>query len=117
VNLFTTVVTNLVDNALAAMKGEGKLIISTYLAHMLNQDWVCCSFADTGSGIAEADVPKIFEPYFTKLSTGTGLGLVITKKIVEDHGGSITFHSRIGLGTEFIVRLPARADMGEKRHG
>jgi signal transduction histidine kinase len=108
VNLFTTVVTNLLDNALAAMKGEGKLRISTYLACMLNREWVCCSFADTGCGIADADIAKVFEPYFTKASAGTGLGLVITKKIVEDHGGSITFHTRLGFGTEFIVRLPGR---------
>jgi signal transduction histidine kinase len=63
---------------------------------------------DTGSGITAAQIPKIFEPYFTtkQNKSGTGLGLYITKKVVEDHNGSIKVDSTPDVGTTFTVRLP-----------
>ncbi len=106
VHLFTVALSNIIDNAVAAMKGKGTLKLSTYVAQTLNEHWVCLAAADTGSGIAAADIPKIFNPYFSKSDGGTGLGLVITKKIIEDHGGNIRFTTREGLGTEFIIQLP-----------
>ena len=63
---------------------------------------------DTGCGITPAQIPKIFEPYFTTRQgrSGTGLGLYITKKVVEDHQGSIKVDSTPGTGTTFTIRLP-----------
>ena len=63
---------------------------------------------DTGCGITPAQLPKIFEPYFTTRQgrSGTGLGLYITKKVVEDHHGSIKVDSTPGVGTVFTIRLP-----------
>lgn len=67
---------------------------------------------DTGSGITPAQMPKIFEPYFTtrQSKSGTGLGLYITKKVVEDHHGSIKVDSTPDVGTTFTIRLPLSND-------
>ncbi|HET9801316.1 MAG TPA: HAMP domain-containing sensor histidine kinase, partial [Chthoniobacterales bacterium] len=63
---------------------------------------------DSGSGIDPAQMSKIFDPYFTtkQSKSGTGLGLYITKKVVEDHSGSIKVDSTPGVGTVFTIRLP-----------
>jgi signal transduction histidine kinase len=63
---------------------------------------------DTGYGIAEDEIEKIFEPYFTTKQgkNGTGLGLYITKKVIDDHNGSIEVASTLGVGTTFTLRLP-----------
>ncbi len=113
VNLFTVVATNLFDNAVTAMRGKGTLRVSTYAARNLQDTSIVFSVSDTGTGISREDFPRIFQPYFTRSEGGTGLGLVITKKIVEDHGGKINFISREGLGTEFIVQLPAGESGGQ----
>jgi two-component system sensor histidine kinase HydH len=62
---------------------------------------------DTGSGISSSEADKVFNPFFTTKASGTGLGLALTHKIVEDHRGSITFRSVPGTGTTFRVILPA----------
>jgi two-component system, sporulation sensor kinase E len=61
---------------------------------------------DTGVGIKEQNISKIFEPYFSTKETGTGLGLAIVKKIVDDHNGTIDVTSKVNEGTIFTVRLP-----------
>ncbi len=63
-------------------------------------------FQDTGGGIPVADLPRIFEPYYTTKEAGIGLGLAITKKIVEEHGGSISVESQPGEGTRVAILLP-----------
>ncbi len=68
--------------------------------------------ADTGRGISEQDLPKIFEPYYSTKDTGTGLGLAIVQKVVEMHNGTIDVESTEGEGTRFTVRLP-KAVTGE----
>ncbi len=70
--------------------------------------------ADTGCGIAAADLPRIFEPFFTTKAqgVGTGLGLPIVDRIVRQHGGSIEVTSAPGRGTVVIVRLRAIAEDG-----
>jgi signal transduction histidine kinase len=61
---------------------------------------------DTGIGIPVSETGKVFTPFFTTKRGGTGLGLALAHKIVEDHGGSIAFHSAPGSGTTFAVQLP-----------
>ena len=63
-------------------------------------------FTDTGAGILDSDMPRIFEPYFTTKEKGTGLGLMIVNRIVREHRGQIDVRSRIGQGTQVIVSLP-----------
>ncbi len=61
---------------------------------------------DTGSGIPDELVPKVFEPNFSTKTSGTGLGLAISRKAVEESGGTITFETEMGVGTTFEIRLP-----------
>jgi len=71
--------------------------------------WLEVRFEDTGAGIAPEDLPHVFEPYFTTKEVGIGLGLALTKKIVEEHGGTISLSSRPGRGCLAELRLPAGA--------
>ncbi len=93
---------NLVKNALAAMPGGGKLGLSAHKG----EDEVEISVEDSGVGIPEEDLAKIFEPYFTTKENGTGLGLTITFKIVKEHRGEISVSSRQGQGSVFTISLP-----------
>jgi signal transduction histidine kinase len=61
---------------------------------------------DDGMGIPTEQSDKLFQPYFTTKRHGTGLGLFVTRKLVEEHGGEVTFNSVPGWGTVFDVRLP-----------
>ncbi|HPA46072.1 MAG TPA: ATP-binding protein [bacterium] len=63
-------------------------------------------FTDTGAGILDSDMEKVFEPYFTTRESGTGLGLMIVNRIVHEHHGDVNIRSRIGQGTQAIVSLP-----------
>jgi signal transduction histidine kinase len=65
------------------------------------------TIADTGEGIAEENLSKIFDPFFSTKEGGTGLGLALTQQIIIEHGGRIEVESRRGLGTRFVVRLTA----------
>jgi PAS domain S-box-containing protein len=93
---------NLVNNAKAAMPAGGRLTIRT---EALGEE-VRLSVIDTGAGIPEADLPKIFEPYFTTKETGSGLGLTLVFKIIREHQGEISVKSREGEGSIFIITLP-----------
>jgi len=61
---------------------------------------------DTGAGIVKEVLPRIFEPYFTTKTRGSGLGLVIARRIVEAHGGSLTAESEAGRGSRFRIAIP-----------
>ncbi len=93
---------NLILNAGAAMADGGQLTVRTCREEV---DAVM-TFTDTGSGIDEADLERIFEPFYTTKDRGTGLGLAITRQIIEQHHGSIQMTSRLNLGTTVTVRLP-----------
>jgi len=93
---------NIIVNALEAMQIEGKLEIKTEL----KDEWVKISFSDSGAGIRDGDFGKVFEPYYTTKSNGSGLGLVIVNRIVTDHGGRIEVKSREGRGTTVVLSLP-----------
>jgi signal transduction histidine kinase len=85
------------------MPEGGQLIIKS---EAQESGWVAVSITDTGVGIPEANIEKIFEPLFTSKAKGIGLGMAISKTFVEGHGGSIEVQSEIGKGTTFTVRLP-----------
>jgi len=93
---------NLVKNALEAMKDGDAISIRI---DSDDRD-VLVSFKDTGVGMSDEQLAHLFEPYRTTKEKGTGLGLMITARIVRDHGGSISVESEPGRGTEFTVRLP-----------
>src|SRR5262249_10099383 len=96
------VLVNLMENACQAMTSGGSLMVGTK-AHA---DMVEIVIGDTGCGIPQEHLNKIFAPFFTTKSRGTGLGLAVVKKIVERHHGNIDVKSVIGEGTEFTITLP-----------
>lgn len=97
---------NIAVNAVQAMPSGGRLT-----ARLTKLDErVELRISDTGVGISEDHLKKIFEPYFSTKQTGFGLGLAVAKKVVEEHGGSITVESTVGKGTTFTVKLPGADD-------
>lgn len=96
---------NLVGNAVFAISRSGEIIISAVYSAGENIE---IKIVDTGSGIKDEDISKIFDPYFSKRSGGTGLGLAIVKKIVEEHSGGIKVESSPN-GTTFTITLPRGA--------
>jgi len=68
---------------------------------------VILSVADTGEGIPEEHLERIFEPLFSTRTRGIGLGLALTKRLVEEHGGKVGVESQIGIGSTFTITLPA----------
>ncbi len=100
-----SVFNNLMINAVQSMeKSGGRLNIK--ITPDENDSFVRIEIADTGNGIPEENLSKIFEPYFSTKETGTGLGLAIVQKIVDIHQGTIEVESKTGEGTRFTVRLP-----------
>jgi PAS domain S-box-containing protein len=93
---------NVIQNAAAAMNCGGKLSITTEEA----ENEIRIIIADTGTGISENNLSKIFEPYFSTKKNGTGLGLTVLFKIVKEHRGEISVKSREGEGTVFTIALP-----------
>jgi len=96
---------NLLTNAIDALdEEEGEVKIST---QKRGESEVLITVDDNGAGIPEHVRQRIFDVFFsTKGSQGTGLGLAVTKKIIEEHGGSIEVQSSDGQGTKFVIRLP-----------
>lgn len=98
------VLVNLIKNAMQAMTKGGTLTLVTGAG----ADGVWFSINDTGGGIPQEQINRIFEPFYTTKAKGTGLGLMIVQRIVRDHGGRIELASRVDEGTQFRVWLPLR---------
>jgi len=115
-----SVLLNIISNSFKAMKDveNGRLIISTSCIEVSQEESFLCNdsihpgkmleirVSDNGCGIMPEDIDKIYEPFFSKLEGGFGLGLATTRKIVKKHNGSISVESKYEKGTTFIVRLP-----------
>ncbi|MCL2374304.1 MAG: ATP-binding protein [Treponema sp.] len=93
---------NLIKNAIAAMSAGGKISITTEAS----EGQLRINVADTGTGIPEENLSKIFEPYFTTKDAGSGLGLTVVFKIIKEHNGEINVISREGEGSVFFITLP-----------
>jgi two-component system sensor histidine kinase AtoS len=110
---------NVVGNAIDAMGQGGQLTlrlgwpdgaeVRAGRVRLVNRR-ILIEVSDTGTGIAPRDAERVFNPFFTTRERGTGLGLALTHKIVEDHSGTIDFHSRPGAGTTFRIALPVVAE-------
>ena len=110
---------NLVSNAVEACGEEGRVRVRVYRAG--NKPRITISIADNGMGIPPENRARLFAEFFTtKGSRGTGLGLSVTKKLIESMGGKIAFHSVVGRGTRFVLGLPLAAgtdtDTGKESH-
>jgi signal transduction histidine kinase len=111
------VLLNLVINALHAMGDSGGLFVRTAIVPISKgsaenyAEMIEVSVADTGCGIAAADLDKIFNPFFTtkEIGKGTGLGLTVVHGIVQEHGGFVMVESEVSKGTTFRIRLPIAA--------
>jgi len=106
-------VLNLLKNGLEAMGRGGRLRVKT----CQHNGAVEIRVSDTGPGIPPAEMPRVFEPFYTTKESGTGLGLSLSQQIIERHRGTLTCHSLVGVGTTFTVRLPARAGEGRADDG
>ena len=102
---FRQVLWNLCLNAVEAMPQGGELSVgATAVPGQKLEVWV----TDSGHGIAPDDLTHVFEPFFSTKPGGTGLGLSLVHRIVQEHGGEVDVRSTPGLGTTFTVTLPAR---------
>ena len=100
------VITNLVLNGLDAMEERGELRVGTQVEAMRGEAWVRVTISDSGVGIPEEEIAKIFQPFYSTKERGTGMGLAICRRIVDDHDGEILVESKVRKGTTFSVLLP-----------
>ncbi|MFC0333593.1 ATP-binding protein [Paenibacillus sepulcri] len=106
------VLINLVRNALEAMDEPGHIYIQVKRTDTI---FTVIELQDTGRGIPEDELPKIFDPFYTTKEEGTGLGLSICYKIIQDHGGMLSVKSIVNEGTLFTITLPVLAQPLEKK--
>ncbi len=97
-------VLNLTVNAFQSIEGQGDVGAKTWSDPGSGQ--VCLGLSDTGRGVLEAEIDRMFEFYYTTKDEGTGLGLSIAQRIIYEHGGHIEVESRAGIGTTFRIYLP-----------
>ncbi|MFH1742595.1 MAG: PAS domain S-box protein [bacterium] len=101
------VILNVIQNAVHAMEDGGTLTIRT----SQENEWILLEIRDTGSGIPEEDLSNVFKEFFTTKNKGTGLGLHVSSRIVENHGGRIVVKSTCGVGTNVYIHLPITAEV------
>lgn len=105
------VIMNIIVNASQAIEGEGEIFIKTYK----EDEYVFITIRDTGSGIKEEDIPRVFDPGFTTkgVGLGLGLGLYISYNIIQNHNGTISVSSELGKGSEFRIKIPIENEYKE----
>jgi two-component system, NtrC family, sensor kinase len=112
---------NLMVNALEAMSSRGRLSVFADLGEWPEKDGgrrcVRIDIQDTGPGIMEKDISRLFEPFFTSKATGSGLGLSIVYSTVQRHGGEVMVESVVGEGTTFSVLIPVDGDLMIRNNG
>ena len=119
---FSQVIHNLVINAMQAMSGGGQMRLEAENVHLkkvfdlplVPGRYVVIKAQDQGSGIEPEYLPKIFDPYFTTKSEGSGLGLTMSYTIIKRHDGHIAVESEVGKGTTFQIYLPATEEVPEE---
>lgn len=103
---------NIIKNGIESMTGGGHLEVSTapsresFRDHGKISRWALITIRDTGRGISDKDLQKVFLPFYTRKKGGTGIGLALSKKVVKDHGGFITVKSQRNKGTAFSLYIP-----------
>ncbi|MBM4128937.1 MAG: HAMP domain-containing protein [Nitrospira sp.] len=102
--LIKTCIFNVILNAFQAMPDGGTLSLRT----QATDNKVSLIIEDTGVGVSKEDLQKVFDPFFSTKGTGLGLGLAMTKSVVEEHGGKVDFQSKEGKGTTVSITLPIR---------
>lgn len=107
------VIFNIVLNAVQAMTDGGVLTVRSDQVSYEGQGWVRVEICDTGPGISAAEQDKIFTPFYTTRTQGTGLGLPICRQLMESNGGALRVDSRLGQGTCFTLELPVIAPQDE----
>ena len=100
----TQVLLNIALNGLDAMGQGGKLTARCFMAR--DKKHIIIEIEDTGHGIPKEELPRIFDPFYTTKKTGTGLGLSLAHRIVENHGGTLSVKNTGGSGTTFRITLP-----------
>jgi len=107
-NQISQVLMNLMINSIEAMPEGGKLSITTYWRPEQGQIF---EIHDSGTGILEEDKGRIFDPFFTRKPEGTGMGLSISRQIIEKHGALMELDSSPGKGTTFRLIFPQKTDL------
>ncbi|MBW2312388.1 MAG: GAF domain-containing protein, partial [Deltaproteobacteria bacterium] len=104
---------NIIDNAVHAISDKGSITVST----RAEEKWIQAEISDSGPGIPEEDLDKIYDPFFTtkEVGKGTGLGLTISQAIIADHNASIRVNSRINRGATFTITFPKASELHNKR--
>ena len=108
--MFKQALLNLLLNAQQAMPTGGEITIQA----ARENDSVVLSVIDTGQGMSPEVAAKIFRPFYSTRTSGSGLGLPTTRKIIEAHNGTIELQSEVGRGTKFTIRLPAAQEIHHK---
>jgi len=106
------VLINILANALAAIPGQGTIEVKTWYDFHFRE--ACISIADNGIGMDKKTLDQIGRPFFTTKENGTGLGLAVSYRIIQEHGGRIQVESAPGKGTKFTIILPELAGLEEK---
>jgi PAS domain S-box-containing protein len=97
---------NLIENAIQHSPNGGTVLVQARKLSENKQEWVHCAIRDAGPGILDQDLPKIFEPFFSKRRGGTGLGLAIAQRIMEEHGGKLIAGNNPDVGACMVARFP-----------
>jgi signal transduction histidine kinase len=96
---------NLIENAIQHSLSGGCIVVEATEVPLDGRDWISYAIKDSGPGFNPEDLPRVFEPFFTRRRGGTGLGMSIVQRIVEEHGGSIVAGNRPEGGAVIVVRF------------